>query len=257
MSIVPRPRRPIESATWIRAAVTAGGIGLAVIRVAFPQLQVDLVTVGLLIVAVLPWLFPFVKSAKLPGGWEITFRDVQSAVRKIGNDLLDPLPADDPWVAGAFQDPNLALVHLRIELEKRLRTLAQASGVKDTGSLSLLIEQLKGRGLLPVDLADGLHEFVTVGNQAAHGATVEPVVSEWAAVFAPRVIGALDRIVDVSALKVRSGPGPSHPVIGVLKRGTPFEVVERSSGWNRVRSEDGVEGWINAIYTDPATPDRG
>jgi len=93
----------------------------------FPDLKIDAITLGLLIVAVLPWLTSLIESAKFPGGWEIKFRDLKEAAEQVTSDtealeidsaeeITDRVQAYQPQ-----QDSNLALVGLRIEIERRVR----------------------------------------------------------------------------------------------------------------------------------------
>jgi len=49
-----------------------------VVRIIWPKLQIDAITIGLLAVAFLPWLSTLIESAKLPGGYEITFRRIEA-----------------------------------------------------------------------------------------------------------------------------------------------------------------------------------
>ena len=44
-------------------------------------LTIDAISLGLLIVALLPWASSLIESAKFPGGWEIKFRDLKKASR--------------------------------------------------------------------------------------------------------------------------------------------------------------------------------
>lgn len=41
-------------------------------------MNIDAVTLGLLVVAVLPWFSDLLQSAKLPGGWEVNFREIKN-----------------------------------------------------------------------------------------------------------------------------------------------------------------------------------
>jgi hypothetical protein len=55
----------------------------------YPSLAVaDSFSVGLLIVAVLPWLSELLVSAKLPGGWELVFREIKENQAKQSDLLL-------------------------------------------------------------------------------------------------------------------------------------------------------------------------
>ncbi len=61
-------------------------------------------------------------------------------------------------------------------------------------------------------------------------------------------------------LRLREGPGVSHPVVTVLAEGTPLwafpESVEADGlRWRRVRTETGTwEGWAAEPYLAPAAP---
>ena len=71
-----------NSRIWIAAGVTTGAIGLLVVKLlmqaTFPSLKLDdPLAVGLLVVAVLPWVAQLLSSAKLPGGWELVFREIK------------------------------------------------------------------------------------------------------------------------------------------------------------------------------------
>jgi hypothetical protein len=62
--------------------VSVLAVGTAVVHVAFPSLTIDVVTLGLLAVAALPWLAPVVKSFKF-GSLEVDLRDLQQSVYEV------------------------------------------------------------------------------------------------------------------------------------------------------------------------------
>jgi hypothetical protein len=71
----------------IAGAVTGGALLLLVIKlwlqVKFPSLKFDdSLSVGLMVIAVVPWLAQLVSSAKLPGGWEFVFKELQNNQQK-------------------------------------------------------------------------------------------------------------------------------------------------------------------------------
>jgi SH3-like domain-containing protein len=51
-------------------------------------------------------------------------------------------------------------------------------------------------------------------------------------------------VVDVNQANVRSGPGPSFPVVFKAYRGVAFKVVGSKDEWLEVRHENGQSGWI-------------
>jgi len=62
--------------------VSVLAVGVAVVHVAFPSLTIDVVTLGLLAVAALPWLAPVVKSFRF-GSLEVDLRDLQQSVSEV------------------------------------------------------------------------------------------------------------------------------------------------------------------------------
>ena len=56
--------------------------------------------------------------------------------------------------------------------------------------------------------------------------------------------------VTANSLRVRSGPGSDHDVIGSVTRGMELEVVGEEDGWVHVRLEDGSDGFVSAEYVE-------
>jgi hypothetical protein len=181
------------SAKWI---ISLGALALLVARLIWPDAKVDAVAIGLFIVAILPWLANILESAKLPGGWEIKFRNLQRAGQQVvsGTSAV----SQTSQRAGSFSegiatsDPNLALVAIRIEIERRLRAIAQQHEIPEERSLLRLFRRLHERKILTEASLKGLEELVMAGNQAAHGARVESHVAEWAAEYGPQILATLD-----------------------------------------------------------------
>ena len=97
-------------------------------------------------------------------------------------------------VAGT--DPNLALVGVRIEIEKRLIELAKRRGIDSSRkSLGYLLRQLQQDQTIPSDLASGLNELTALGNRAAHGTEVSQDAAAWVLDIAPTILGILDDII--------------------------------------------------------------
>ena len=64
----------------LRVAVTVGALAAAGAKLIWPNLEIDGVTLGLLIFAVLPWLAPLIKSIELPGIGKVELQDLQRRV---------------------------------------------------------------------------------------------------------------------------------------------------------------------------------
>lgn len=194
------------SINWLKAVISVVAVSAIAVRIAFPEIKIDLVTLGLMIVAVLPWLSELIESAKFPGGWEVKFRDLREAGEKVTSSSEPPPTASHQpppvtqsqpsYVSVADQDPNLALVGLRIEIEQRIRQLSKRHDLPmNWGSLSKLIRELTRREIIPYGVASGLEDLVAAGNQAAHGASVDPRVADWAITTGPEILAALDALL--------------------------------------------------------------
>lgn len=183
----------MRSNVGLKVCISIGALIFIAIHIFFPDVNIDAITLGLLIVAVLPWLTSLIESAKFPGGWEVKFRDVQAAGDKITKDEVGAPLSPPSYIQIAEQDPNLALVGLRIEIEKRLRALAAKENLDDQRkSLGHLSRELINKGVLDGPSASGLQELIRAGNNAAHGARVEDGVAQWAIETGSLVLASLD-----------------------------------------------------------------
>ncbi|MBP8591514.1 PEGA domain-containing protein [Candidatus Shapirobacteria bacterium] len=52
-------------------------------------------------------------------------------------------------------------------------------------------------------------------------------------------------------LKVRQGPGTSFPEIARVNSGEEFPVLEEKTGWFKIKTKEGQEGWISGQYASP------
>src|SRR5215469_5628533 len=51
--------------------------GFIIVHMIWPRLVIDAITLGLLVIMILPWLPTLIESAVFPGGWELTFRKIE------------------------------------------------------------------------------------------------------------------------------------------------------------------------------------
>lgn len=63
--------------------ITVGALALAAVHVVRPQLNIDAVTIALVVLASIPWLAPIIKSVTLPGGLGFELRDVQEQLNQV------------------------------------------------------------------------------------------------------------------------------------------------------------------------------
>ncbi|MBB5208032.1 hypothetical protein [Chiayiivirga flava] len=114
----------------VRRIVTLAALALALAHLLFPNLAIDAITLGLLAVAIIPWLAPLIKTLELPGGWKVELQEMYQVSSRAQDAGLISSESGSPAPEHSFQlvadrDPNLALAGLRIEIERRLLRLAE------------------------------------------------------------------------------------------------------------------------------------
>ncbi len=195
----------VSALTWLKVSITGIACFLLLVRIVWPELKVDSITLGLFVVGVLPWLSNLIESAKFPGGWEVKFRDLEVAGREITKTVspttLAPTtaPPEEPspsYLKIASDDPNLAVVGLRIEIETRLRELAETYGISGNLPLSRILRELRPHNVMMQEIEKALYQLIQAGNRAAHGARVDRDASSWAIDSGPEILAVLDRIVE-------------------------------------------------------------
>ncbi len=65
-----------------KSLLSLGAVILIILRIRWPDLKVDAITLGLLTVALLPWFFAFLESAEFPGGWKVKFRELRGVIEQ-------------------------------------------------------------------------------------------------------------------------------------------------------------------------------
>lgn len=185
----------------IQIIITVIAVLVAVGHVWFPAIKIDAITVTLLGIAVVPWLGPLFKSVELPGGVKVEYQELEKAAKKVEEsgliapelDLKPMQKHEYSFQAVSGDDPNLALSGLRIEIESRLKDLAEKREVKARGyGVNNLTRSLEKTGVLSHEEAAAIRDLLPLLNQAAHGAEVEDSAFGWAMDFGPRVLGALE-----------------------------------------------------------------
>lgn len=185
----------------IQIVITLIAALLAIVHEWLPRIEVDAITVTLLGIAVLPWLGSLFKSVELPGGVKVEYQDLEKAEKKVEESGLIPQELtlrpmqkhEYSFQSVSGNDPNLALSGLRIEIESRLKNLAEERKVKTHGyGVNNLTRSLEKTGVLSHEEAVAIRELLPLLNRAAHGAKVDDSAFGWAMDFGPRVLGALE-----------------------------------------------------------------
>ncbi len=156
-------------------------VTLAGMHIFLDTVTIDAIAIVLIVLASLPWVFPYLKTLELPGGVKIELKDVKSAVEQVSSGTEASSSDGDAYeylqVVSAH-DPNLALVAIRIEIEKAVRaTLGDSTRPIP---LSKAMSQLVADGVISKRTASGMQDFIKLGNQAAHGVTVDRDAADFA-----------------------------------------------------------------------------
>ncbi|WP_133850073.1 hypothetical protein [Labedaea rhizosphaerae] len=110
---------------WGGVAVTTVAVAAAVAHVVWPNLEIDTITVVLLVVALLPWLGHLLDSIEMPGGWKVKYRSLeqrQDSVEQVATDATSTAQA----AFGAAQvddSPTMDTVRQMVEEYDRLWAL--------------------------------------------------------------------------------------------------------------------------------------
>lgn len=203
-----------SKATWI---LTGGSLTLLIVHLLVPGVKFDTIALALVLIAALPFLLPHLKNLKLPGGIEIELKEIKQATeraaqivkRKAVLEASGHVATEEEARAQAEtlatianlrevtdSQPGLAVAGFRIELEKRLRELAERHQVESKRRpLFVIARKLTSTGLLPKASLEGLEELVSLGNRAAHGAPVDRESAYWILDAGLPILNALDSAI--------------------------------------------------------------
>lgn len=187
--------------------ITCSAILVGLIHLFFPSLKIDAIFITLIIVAIVPWLEPLLKSVELPGGLKVEFQDlkkIEDEAKKAG--LIKPenehaeLDTDTnvnvdtySFIEIAEKNQELALVGFRIEVEKRLRNLADKYSIESNKfSITKLIEALNNKEIITKAEAKSLKDIVHTLNYAAHGMDYDIRNANWVIENGPKILESLD-----------------------------------------------------------------
>jgi hypothetical protein len=160
---------------------------LIILHAVFPQFAIDTTTVALIAILIFPWLLPYIKTLKLPGGIEITPREIEQLVEvtlrsAIGTTAVAARPIRDRAKPSERMhsllfraDPNLALASLRIEIERKLKEIARRREL-DVGILSVqrILDILRQQEIIGPSEFESLRLIISVCNKAVHSEEVDP-----------------------------------------------------------------------------------
>jgi hypothetical protein len=186
------------NSTTSKIILSIVSIAIILLRRLFPQFQIDAIDLALIVIMFLPWFSGLIKGMELPGGFKIEFQDLKEAgdkiIKQISDKSLKIVKAKEEVFITKDNNSNLALVSLRIEIEKRIQKLIEFYKIDSRSDIPSLLYKLKQNCVLN----DGLRTIVMFGNRAAHGVRVDQSVVEWAQNVGPKILSILDSKIEKS-----------------------------------------------------------
>ena len=208
-------------------------------------INLTLTSLGLFGVAVAPYFAYLFHKIQLPGGVNIELRDLEKATARLEETGLVVKRDEDQasYLLVGEHDPNLALVGLRIEIEKRLTSILRTVGEEyildrlrkahDSGRATRIsrgklnaLEYMEQRkkisfidrlstaeklsilseiGTLDRDEVSALSDLMPLLNRAAHGGVVDSSTYSWAMNIGPSLLAGLDLRAEHAGHPISSG----------------------------------------------------
>lgn len=161
-----------------KLVVSAIFIGLFMVRIKYPQLKIDAISIILIILAMFPWYSKNIKALELNGIGKVELvsdkekEELEEKVAKVG--ISKNVKKENPAELYSFYnirytDPKLALAGLRIEIEKELQRIAEKSEINSSYmGVGKLTEELSKYGLITNNEYALIRDIIGVLNKAVH-----------------------------------------------------------------------------------------
>lgn len=202
--------------------ITTSAVLVGVTHLFFPNLKIDAIFITLIVVAIIPWLEPLLKSVELPGGLKVEFQDlkkIEDEAKKAGLIKVDNTESPKAisqtsnsetysFIEIAEKNQELALVGFRIEVEKRLRSLADKYSIESNKfSITKLIEALNQKEIITKAETNSLKDIIHTLNYAAHGMDYDIRNANWVIENGPKILESLDEKLENRGGRFSVGSG--------------------------------------------------
>ncbi len=182
----------------LQKIISTGSLILIIAHLIWPQIAIDLITITLLIIAIVPWTSWLFKSLELPGGIKVEYRDLEKITEEAtGTDLLKAVDKDKAYYYSIENNPDISLAWLRIEIEKRIRILNSLCNFSENKNFSASLEHLQDNKIIDRKEYNILRDLRGTLNKAAHGIEVEPKINDWAFTTGLSILSALDEKIKI------------------------------------------------------------
>lgn len=192
--------------------ITTASAIVGITHLLFPDLKIDAIFITLIVVAIIPWLEPLLKSVELPGGLKVEFQDlkkIEDEAKKAGlikpnsdnsekEGLISGNSETYSFIEIAEKNQELALVGFRIEVEKRLRKLADKYSLESNKfSITKLIDALNDKEIITKAETKSLKDIINTLNYAAHGMDYDVRNAYWVIENGPKILESLDEKLEI------------------------------------------------------------
>lgn len=196
--------------------ITATAILVAAGHVLFPVAAIGGVTISLLVIAATPWLGHVFKAFEFPGLGRVEYRELvrrgtemskAGLTASVTAKQIEALPV-------SRDDPLIALAALRIELEKRLRPIAEVKGLRignRPSSIGMLARALSEAGFLTESQTRALSDMAGTLNRAVHARSLDRDAADWVLAVGPALLASLDAKVSTVAASISPNAPNSTP----------------------------------------------
>lgn len=144
--------------------------------------------------ALVPWVLHFFEKIQGPGGFEFVLAKAESKL-----DASPEIPSEEDIAAFKYfesSDPNLAIGMLRIQIERRLREIAEDVGIDANArrmTLGRLMGELSKQGAVSRDAVRLLTDLLPAMNEAVHGAPLQRDAVDFALNYGPKILAMLGK----------------------------------------------------------------
>jgi len=192
-----------KEARRLQIIITVSATILAVAHVAKPDINIDTITTSLLVIAIVPWLYPLFKSVELPGGLKLEFQDFEKVIEEARQVNLVPFVGGGgtpQYLKFAFSfaahknEFVSAFSGLRLEIEKSLYELAQDCHIQadPTENIQKTIRVLANNKILTLEESVVIKKMLVVLHAGEQGALDDKRAMEIIQNEGPNIIYAIE-----------------------------------------------------------------
>ena len=191
----------------LRVGVTTLALAAAAVHILWPEIKIDAITLGLLIIACLPWLAPLIKSIEIPGVGKLELQEIKRQTEEARGAAQSASQKAEFALAGTQARTDLLSVPLKASPESQLEELSkeydriratQPSGAARTSAMTSVVRKM-------ADLAPYLQETFNVEHALREKEDRGKRLSAYAYLWARPDYARLESLVD-SVMKIEDKP---------------------------------------------------